>query len=137
MSRRKRYSAEFKRETLKRANEEGVTDVLVAEELGINARQLRRWREAAKREGDKAIPGQGGQWYNGLGYLLTMIGDFSNAAWPPTTDPVTMTLDTWKLSAGNEDSTVRNMSCLGDGEFVDFPASGLEQFVTIVVKLEE
>ena len=32
MSRRKRYSAEFKRETLKRANEEGVTDVLVAED---------------------------------------------------------------------------------------------------------
>ena len=44
MSRRKRYSAEFKREVLKRANEEGVTDVLVAEELGLNARQLRRWR---------------------------------------------------------------------------------------------
>ncbi len=35
MSRRKRYSAEFKREALKRANEEGVTDVLVAEELLI------------------------------------------------------------------------------------------------------
>ena len=59
MSRRKRYSAEFKREALKRANEEGVTDVLVAEELGLNARQLRRWREATKREGDKAFPGQG------------------------------------------------------------------------------
>ncbi len=59
MSRRKRYSAEFKREALKRANEEGVTDVLVAEELGINARQLRRWREAAKRDGDTAFPGQG------------------------------------------------------------------------------
>jgi len=59
MSRRKRYSAEFKREALKRANEEGVTDVLVAEELGINARQLRRWREAAKRDGDEAFPGQG------------------------------------------------------------------------------
>ncbi len=59
MSRRKRYSAEFKREALKRANEEGVTDVLVAEELGINARQLRRWREAAKRDGGKAFPGQG------------------------------------------------------------------------------
>ncbi len=41
MTRRKRYSAEFKRETIRRANEEGVTDVLVAEELGINARQLR------------------------------------------------------------------------------------------------
>ena len=46
MSRRKRYSAEFKREAIRRANEEGVTDVLVAEELGINARQLRRWRNA-------------------------------------------------------------------------------------------
>ena len=53
MTRRKRYSAEFKREALRRANEEGVTDVLVAEELGINARQLRRWREAAKRDGER------------------------------------------------------------------------------------
>ncbi len=59
MSRRKRYSAEFKREALQRANEEGVTDVLVAEELGINARQLRRWRHALDAEGDKAFPGQG------------------------------------------------------------------------------
>ena len=59
MSRRKRYTAEFKREALRRANEEGVTDVLVSEELGINARQLRRWREAAKRDGDNAFPGQG------------------------------------------------------------------------------
>jgi transposase len=59
MTRRKRYSAEFKREALRHANEEGVTDVLVAEELGINARQLRRWREAAKRDGEKAFPGQG------------------------------------------------------------------------------
>ncbi len=59
MSRRKRYSAEFKREALRRASEEGVTDVLVAEELGINARQLRRWRDAAKRDGENAFPGQG------------------------------------------------------------------------------
>jgi len=50
MTRRKRYSAEFKREAIRRANEEGVTDVLVAEELGINARQLRRWRHAIKRD---------------------------------------------------------------------------------------
>ena len=59
MTRRKRYSAEFKREAISRANEEGVTDVLVAEELGINARQLRRWRDAIKRDGDKAFPGMG------------------------------------------------------------------------------
>ncbi len=59
MTRRKRYSAEFKRQAIRRANEEGVTDVLVAEELGINARQLRRWRDAAKRDGEEAFPGQG------------------------------------------------------------------------------
>jgi transposase len=59
MSRRKRYSAEFKREALRRANEPGVTDVLVAEELGISARQLRRWRDSVERDGDTAFPGQG------------------------------------------------------------------------------
>ena len=59
MGRRKRYSAEFKREALRRANEPGVTDVLVAEELGINAQQLRRWRKALQQAGDDAFPGQG------------------------------------------------------------------------------
>ena len=59
MTRRKRYSAEFKREALRRADEVGVTDVLVAEELGINARMLRYWRDAAKRGGEKAFPGPG------------------------------------------------------------------------------
>jgi transposase len=59
ITRRKRYSAEFKREALRRADGPGVTDVLVAEELGINARQLNRWRTAAKRDGETAFPGQG------------------------------------------------------------------------------
>ena len=59
MTRRKRYSAEFKREALRRANEEGVTDVLVAEELGIRARQLRRWRDAEKKQADNPFPGEG------------------------------------------------------------------------------
>ncbi len=56
MGRRKRYSAELKREALRRANEPGVTDLLVAEELGINPRQLRRWRDAVKRDGEEAFP---------------------------------------------------------------------------------
>jgi len=33
--------------------------VLVAEELGINARQLRRWREALRKNGENPFPGQG------------------------------------------------------------------------------
>ena len=57
--RSKRYSPEFKREALKRASEEGVTDVVVCEELGISARQLRRWRDEYRLLGDEAFPGQG------------------------------------------------------------------------------
>jgi transposase len=52
MGRRKRYSEEFKREALRRADEAGITDVVVAEDLGISTRQLRRWREAAKKHGE-------------------------------------------------------------------------------------
>ena len=55
----KRYSPEFKREALKRAAEEGVTDVIVCEELGISGRQLRRWRDEYRLLGDDAFPGQG------------------------------------------------------------------------------
>jgi transposase len=60
MARRKRYSAEFKRQALKRADEPGMTDALVCEELDMSTRQLRRWREAVKEHGDEdAFPGQG------------------------------------------------------------------------------
>jgi transposase len=60
MARRKRYSAEFKRQALKRADEPGMTDALVCEELGMSTRQLRRWREAVEEHGDEdAFPGQG------------------------------------------------------------------------------
>jgi transposase len=55
----KRYSPEFKREALKRASEEGVTDILVCEELDISARQLRRWRDEFRLLGDDAFLGQG------------------------------------------------------------------------------
>ena len=59
MSRRKRYSTEFKREALRRCNEPGVTAVWVAEELGISTRQPRRWRDAARQHGAQAFPGEG------------------------------------------------------------------------------
>jgi transposase len=60
MARRKRYSAEFKRQALKRADEPGVTDALVCEELGVSTRQLRRWREALDAHGpEDAFPGHG------------------------------------------------------------------------------
>ena len=55
----KRYSPEFKREALKRASEEGVTDRFICKELDISERQLRRWRDEFRLLGDDAFPGQG------------------------------------------------------------------------------
>jgi len=60
MARRQRFGAEFKRQALKRADEPGVTDALVCEELGISTRQLRRWRDLVREHGEKdAFPGHG------------------------------------------------------------------------------
>ena len=58
-TKRKRYSAEFKRESLERASKEGVTDVQVSEELGVSPRQLRRWRDELRLHGENAFPGHG------------------------------------------------------------------------------
>ncbi len=55
----KRYSAEFKRQALKRASEDGVTDKSVCDELGISPRQLSRWRDHLRLHGEDAFPGQG------------------------------------------------------------------------------
>lgn len=55
----RRYSPEFKREALRRASEDGITDKQVCEELGISARQLARWRDELRLLGDQAFPGSG------------------------------------------------------------------------------
>jgi transposase len=55
----KRYSAEFKKESIRRANEEGTTDQGVCDELGISTRQFRRWRDEIEVLGKDAFPGKG------------------------------------------------------------------------------
>jgi transposase len=55
----KRYSAEFKREAIRRSTEEGITNKAVCEELGISTRQFRRWRDELEILGNDAFPGQG------------------------------------------------------------------------------
>ena len=60
MARRRRFSAEFKRQALRRAAEPGMTDALLCEELGVSTRQLRRWKDAVKEHGEQnAFPGHG------------------------------------------------------------------------------
>ena len=55
----KRYSSEFKREALKRASEDGITNKQICEDLGISSRQLRRWRDEFRLLGNDAFPKQG------------------------------------------------------------------------------
>lgn len=54
-----RYSAEFKREAILRATEEGMTVKAVCDELGISARQFQRWRNELELLGKDAFPGKG------------------------------------------------------------------------------
>jgi len=55
----KRYSAEFKKEAIRRANEEGTTDQVVCNDLGISTRQFRRWRDEIEVLGKDAFPSKG------------------------------------------------------------------------------
>ena len=55
----RRYSAEFKREAIRRACEEGVTDAQICKELGISTRQFCRWRDELHLLGEDAFPGRG------------------------------------------------------------------------------
>lgn len=55
----KRYSAEFKREAIRRATEECITDKAVCDELEISTRQFRRWRDELHLLGSDAFPGKG------------------------------------------------------------------------------
>ena len=57
--RSQRFSAEFKREAIRRASEDGVTDKSVCKELGLSTRQFRRWRDEFHLLGTQAFPGQG------------------------------------------------------------------------------
>ena len=55
----KRYSGEFKREAIRRAAEEGITDKQVCDELVVSTRQFRRWRDELHVLGNDAFPGTG------------------------------------------------------------------------------
>jgi len=54
MSKRKKCSAEFKREAIELTRQPGVSYRQVALEIGINPNLLSRW----KREADEAMPPQ-------------------------------------------------------------------------------
>ena len=59
MSQRRRFTKQFKKEALRLANQEGVSLTQVAQDLGLNASMLWRWRKEGNLEGPKAFCGQG------------------------------------------------------------------------------
>ena len=59
ISKRRKYSAEFKREAVALANDPSVTQSQIAQELGISANMLGRWSREVKELGTQVFGGQG------------------------------------------------------------------------------
>ncbi len=59
MSKRRKFSPEFKRGAVEQASQPGVSCAQVARELGINANLLSRWKRNVEKEGRQAFGGSG------------------------------------------------------------------------------
>ena len=59
MSKRRRYSAEFKREALALTRQSDVSCRQIAKEIGINPNMLTRWKREAEGSASKAFGGTG------------------------------------------------------------------------------
>jgi transposase len=59
MSKRRKYSAEFKQEAVQLASAPGVTFSQVEQELGIGPGLIGRWRRELAENGKAAFPGKG------------------------------------------------------------------------------
>jgi transposase len=55
---RRRFTAEFKREAVRQAQQSGVSSAKVAQELGLNANLLRRWMRQFGSGKWEASPGK-------------------------------------------------------------------------------
>jgi transposase len=59
MATRKRYTREFKTETVKLVTERGISRTQVAREMGIDMQTLRTWLKQFAADGAHAFPGSG------------------------------------------------------------------------------
>jgi len=59
MTKRRKYSAEFKREAIALTHQPGVSCRQVAQEIGVNPNLLTRWRKEAEGAGGRAFRGAG------------------------------------------------------------------------------
>ena len=59
MAKRKKYSEEFKREAIGLTRQPGANVSQIAQDIGVNANQLWRWRRELDSGGSKAFLGTG------------------------------------------------------------------------------
>lgn len=59
MKKRKTYTAEFKRETLRLAKTSGKSQAQIERDLGIGGGCLSRWKREQEEAGTEAFPGRG------------------------------------------------------------------------------
>lgn len=59
MTKRKKYTAEFKREAVRLCEQPGSNVVQIAQELGVSDHSLYKWRKQADEQGQLAFPGKG------------------------------------------------------------------------------
>ncbi len=57
MPRKRKYSAEFKREAVALANQPGITKAQIGRELEINPNMITRWQRELSSNGSKAFLG--------------------------------------------------------------------------------
>jgi len=58
-TRRRQYTAEFKRDAVALVMEQGYTLTLAAQNLGVTTKLLSRWKREQQQDQDGAFPGQG------------------------------------------------------------------------------
>ncbi len=59
MPKRRKYSAEYKREAVAMTNQPGITKSQIGRELGVNPQMITRWERELNESGSKAFGGQG------------------------------------------------------------------------------
>ncbi len=59
MSKRRKFSPEFKQGAVEQTRQAGVSSAQIARELGIGANLLRRWKREADTRGGRAFRGTG------------------------------------------------------------------------------
>ncbi len=102
----------------------------------LGAANLKQGKHGGQAEGNFIFRARTDDGTTEVQYRLFVVGSF-DGDWPPSDPdvPTTMTMDTWELVVSNASGPIRNISCLGDGDFIN-NLNGLDNQVVIEVTLQ-